>query len=405
MKKIDRELAKLGPRGKFERKNRVAEFYRLTKKGWVRELYGWTYDKGKVTSFLIGKQQEGGKLKIRNVEYVYGAGYFVRMPEERSTRRYYGYGYPYGIWKWNEVESFNMSCVYRLWDIEDMRKKDPKIKYLKVNDENRLIDDISTIKRYPQSESLFKMGLDRLARQERMYHLSKDMTRCVINIIKNEPEEAKRNQNLNMIIHCVTEGTTLAKLREKGEKGRERLKSYLDSQGCYDGRMYSDYIAMCRTNRIDLSKDINRYPRDLRKSHDALIDIKNKADKAKWDRKIKSVLKNAWMETVIGKYTFRLPTCFDDFRDQAAELGNCLINNEYYKRHADGKDIIVFVLMGDRRVGTIEVRKGNPALHQFTGNQRNKSWKPDPMLAKAGEEWRDTIWKPRCGNSNQSMMA
>lgn len=32
MKKIDKELAKLGPRGKFERKNRVAEFYKLTKK-------------------------------------------------------------------------------------------------------------------------------------------------------------------------------------------------------------------------------------------------------------------------------------------------------------------------------------------------------------------------------------
>ncbi len=392
------KMMALGKPAKGSRRIRICETMCLIGDRFQRQIWAWKYHEKRgepcVETFQIGYQNESDCLMIRNLAWLGSCGYLVAFPGDKCRSYYMGMpGMTFACEPWRKWGGQFNPSMYRFWDEKTLEKKDPRLKYYVSNDPCRLLDEIDTFRRHPQSEALFKLGLGKLAMQERLYRLNPETAKELIRYISRNVDEVRKNQNLNVILGCMARNIAISRFMDNHKNRVIERDKYLEAQRV-DIHFYVQYLTMARSLGYDLKDKKHLFPRDVKKAYKGILDEYDDRKRAEVNRQIASVRESlVSAEGDVMGFRFAFPKDYRDFREQSEALGNCLINNEYYKRHATGKDIIVFVFADDKRVGTAEfTTKG--VLSQFTADQKLPDWRPPEKMQKAMDEWRSEIFVP-----------
>ena len=120
----------------------------------------------------------------------------------------------------------------------------------------------------------------------------------------------------------------------------------IPSDGYVDSRkidIWKDYLEFCKVLKIDLKKDLNLFPRDLKLKHDRYADL----IKAKKNELCDIAIRDMY-EEVVKKYTFEkfglrivVPRNAQDIIDEGGELKHCV--GTYIGKVAKGNCIILFI--------------------------------------------------------------
>ena len=385
------KLIEIGPPEKHQKKVRLCETMVFDGHQFQKRIYAWKYHEKKgvpqVEVFQIGYQNEGQKPYLRNICWAGCAGYMIAFPGDKCRSYYMGSpGMVFEPWQYRQWSGrFNPGNMFYLWGSE-VFKKDPSLKYYAMNNASNALEEIDMFRRHPQSESLFKLGLATLAMQKRLYELSPSAAKQVIRYISKHLDEVKQNQNLNVILGCIARDISIEQFARECKGRKIKRDEYLQAQNA-DVHSYVEYLSLAKDLGYDMKDSKHVFPRDFWQTYKALRNEADKVAKRKVDQAIARIKKklSSFEGTECG-YRFALPEDFRDFRDHAEALGNCLVNNEYYKRHAKGQCIIVFVFdLKGKRVATAEFRNGE--MQQFTGNQKHNDWRPSEPIQHAMDLW------------------
>ena len=391
-------MLELGAPEKHQKRIRLCEDIVFVNGRFQRRFFAWKYLEKRgvpqIETFQIGYQNEGEEPVTRNISWLGCAGYQIAFPGEKCRSYYMGSpGTPYEEWEYRTWHGKFNPSAYCFWEADRLAEKDPRLKYFVLNDRSEAMREIETFRRHPQSESLFKLGLGKLAMQERLYRLSPETTKALIRFISKNLEGVRKNQNLNAILGMMARNITVEKFMSDHRDRMIARDDYVKAQGIRLDE-YVDYVCSARALGYDMKDKKHLFPRDFRKTWKA---IKDEADAKKNEmisERIASVASRlSKFEGIYMGFRFVFPKDFRDFREQAETLGNCLISNEYYLRHAKGKCVIVFVYDGSgKRVGTADITGGR--INQFTGNQRRGSWKPSELMQNAMDAWMANSFLP-----------
>ena len=238
----------------------------------------------------------------------------------------------------------------------------------------------------PSVELLTKMKLYNLALTpdflksgksfESRFGLSKDLYPFMKkhNITKEELEILRiyKKPNIRIIRHLqrnyriyqlenLCEYTSIDKLLEYERIKRKKIDLYL----------YIDYLENAKLLGFDLKSKKYLFPKDLRKSHDALVkkvqNCKNELLADAISRRYLELSKNIYKTK---KYIIIPPKTTDDFISEASQQGNCVYTN-YFEKHAYGKVDIYFMREIDnisKSLVTVEVRNGQVVQSKIKNN-------------------------------------
>ena len=392
----ERMLA-LGAPEKGAKRIRLCETMAFMGDRFQRRFYAWkfTLEHGNpgIKVFQIGYQNEGENPMLRNIAWLGCSGYQIAFPGEKCRSYYMGSpGQEYAEERFHEWRGKFNPYMFRFYD-ESKLKEDPKLKYFVPNDWGRIMFEIDLFRRHPQSESLFKLGLGKLAMQERLYQLSPETAKVLIRYISKNLEDVRSNQNLNVILGWIAKGITAEEFMAEHKIKMAKRDDYIQAQGI-DLHDYVEYLAMAKSLGYDMKDKKHIFPRDFKATFKAIKDEGDKRKNKRISEQISRIAASmASSEGSFLGFRFAFPKSFMDFREQAETLGNCLISNEYYLRHAKGKCIIVFVFdENDKRVGTAEISDG--VVRQFTGNQKHASWRPSEPMKNAMDAWMANSFLP-----------
>ena len=239
-----------------------------------------------------------------------------------------------------------------------------------------LVENLLT---YPASEYLVKMGLVRLAseltREElngngwneiigisksylpllRKYDVSANelrLLRRVTTYISEQSFEKMRTLGINMY-----DGTQKFD-RLLGLMSFEKMVNYFTKiwkthkhiSFSHAAQWYLDYIDMADNLGIDLSRKGVRYPLKLKTTHDELAkrfnEVKEKIEAENMARATAS------LRRIIGTHhknglMIVLPERVEDFIREGQSLSHCVGNGTYFKKHLQGREIILFIRKED----------------------------------------------------------
>lgn len=171
-----------------------------------------------------------------------------------------------------------------------------------------------------------------------------------------------------------------------------------------DMYMYGDYLNLCRMLSKDLTDKYWHFPKNLKEMHTDLVRKKEAIDEAA--RILENRKRRREKTDMVKRYTAAvskyvgtkvrckglmafIPYGMAEFKRQADALDQCLVSNEYMKRVADGKEILVFIYKDGKPYATAELClvRGKYRLGQFNGDQRD-----DDCAAKADARKILTKW-------------
>lgn len=302
------------------------------------------------------------------------AGYLVSFVGE--TRRYY-----YGCKEIVEEQDFEpyypCEIVGENEDTIDERfslieKMYPDLKYLLFKLKNHKIYKNITnaflfviIRKYwkhPELENLIQYNQLKLATDERLYKLTKNKLKQVLNFVK---EHSSLELTLNDILCCLKYKIPIDRVNDyrkckqcgcDSNVFKYLLKQKKDINFVY----YVDYIGMVERAGHNADDPYWKYPKNIVAQHDklmkelALINEKqNKLLKAKFNLVASNVSKNK--NYVVEDYSFYVPTEYDDVCTQAKELHQCLITCDYVSKMINQKCVLIFIKQQNKPFGTIEI--------------------------------------------------
>lgn len=135
--------------------------------------------------------------------------------------------------------------------------------------------------------------------------------------------------------------STLEKIKNYLIKESVLLRHSIDSVA----NDYHDYIKCCEKLKINLSNEINLFPRNLPDKHDKASKLYMKLK----DNIIKKEIESLY-ETIKNKYTwkykdfiFQVPKNYKEIELEATELNQCLISNDYVDKFADKEIVLIFI--------------------------------------------------------------
>ncbi len=168
------------------------------------------------------------------------------------------------------------------------------------------------------------------------------------------------------------------------KKALAYLVKLKEDTGKCDTTMYKDYLNLLKELKMDMKSDFNLYPRDLRRRHDELVEIKNEVDNAKLKRKLDreySVI--AKMEKELNeRYAVENKECFIRAPHSAYEIAiegqklhHCVGGDGYRDKMKRGESFILFVRKKDAPDNpwwTIEVSSGHNIIQYHGWGNRDK---------------------------------
>lgn len=184
---------------------------------------------------------------------------------------------------------------------------------------------------------------------------------------------------------------------------------YLDKKGLASTEgvnLYSDYLSMLSRSNHDSNSDYWKYPKDLRKQHDKLLEEerieretrqrleeeRKRQEAEKRDSEFQKVCKKySKYNRVVDDYNIYISSSFEDWKKQADTLHQCIVYADYIGKVAQRKCLIFFIRKGDEPIATAEILPGKK-LGQFYGNEIDRNnCKPSEEVTAIFNKWFETI--------------
>lgn len=161
--------------------------------------------------------------------------------------------------------------------------------------------------------------------------------------------------------------------------------------------LYRDYIHIGKGNGHDMEDPYWKWPNDLKKAHDKVVEEANEIRKAKEMKKQddyrKAIEQYVGKEIKAGKITVHVASSIAEWEHQADVLNQCIMYGGYLDDMMAGKCLLLFVMCDGEPMATAEIdRKGK--IVQFYADQHAVDMTPTSEANAAVKKWLKTF-KPK----------
>jgi len=390
------------------------------------------YDKpGKdpYSSIDIYKEDEDGNAWSRNLYQSMWGGYVVMFPGHPRSISYWCYdGTIAEEEEWTERARSKIGFSRtHLSDTERgniiMYHYDFKYVFKKYCFANlrEVMDKLIMWKQHPELELMLGAGFERLGMNKQLYRMTPENRKAVMQFCRNNPDAC--DLNYREIRACMKYpdpdlmikyfmlvptwqriGWTKNAYHMLSAISVEDIK-YLIKKNMASTkgvRLYTDYIYMLRRSNHNSADEYWKYPNNLRKAHDKLIEEERIARELKErmenERKQKEMQerdsnyqkvfkKYKKYNGIVGDYNIFISDDFEEWKKQADTLHQCIIYADYMKKVADRKCLIVFIRKNDEPIATAEILPGKK-IGQFYGNEIDiNNCKPSEEVQEVFNKW------------------
>jgi len=233
---------------------------------------------------------------------------------------------------------------------------------------------LDNLKNIPVAEYLFKSGLSALAANIYAEDLCEGNGFFQVLGVSKQYLPLYRKFNVGLYEHKIIKASTtwvsmesFAKFRElKAEIGDtadiinlleqmsfERFVNYFSKQKMVCKRkmkflltQYKDYISMAQGLKADLSRKSVRFPQNIKKSHDLILERFNKVKHEIEDANFRQATEKLYAgmsEFKKGSFCVIFPQLRSDFITEGQSLNHCVGADTYYKNHLEGIRMIFFI--------------------------------------------------------------
>lgn len=366
----------------------------------------------------VYQEDENGKALVRNVYNVGMSGYLVSFPGERVSDGYFGTEWVQDNEPWGEVKLLCIGSGFPLYENDEriIITKYPDFKYtlIKLKKITGCVTALLAVKtlriwkQYKDIELLIGAGYFNLAYNKNVYRMTakskqnvltflkqqnnKDITleeiqiRTKYNIDKAEYDAFKRFMSMYNYKCTYPEYTYLQKSGNAHSEGKQ---------------LYSDYKIMLKHSTHNPRDKYWRYPKDLRKAHDKLLQehssieaLKEKEGLLKKQTCYTKAVKHFFkFKAQLDGYNIFVPDCVLDIKFQADALHQCLISANYIEKVISGRCALVFIRKDGIPVATAEILQGK-RIGQFYGDETDrKNCKPSDEVQAVLQKWLTRIDK------------
>ena len=233
----------------------------------------------------------------------------------------------------------------------------------------RLLDNLKSI---PAAEYLFKLDLAQLAASAYVQDLHGNSFSDVLGVSK-QYLSLYRKFNITRFEHEIVKASKTWVDEESFAKFRalrvgnsdhiidlldfisfERFANYFTKQKKATKQQdssrlliwYKDYISMSKSIGVDLSHKSIRFPKNIKTSHDVILQrfnkIKHEVEDANFAQASQK-LYDGMKEYSKGDYCIVFPTTRSEFITEGQSLNHCVGNDTYYQNHLRGERMVFFV--------------------------------------------------------------
>ena len=288
-----------------------------------------------------------------------------------------------------------------------------------------MMDKLIMWKQHPEIELMLAAGFEKLCMCKSLYRLKPENKKAVLQFCRKNPSACEltfreiracmKADNPDLMInyfYTVPAYKRLGWTRETSRYWGLIAYSdfvYLDKKGLASTEgvnLYSDYLSMLSRSNHDSNSDYWKYPKDLRKQHDKLLEEerieretrqrleeeRKRQEAEKRDSEFQKVCKKySKYNRVVDDYNIYISSSFEDWKKQADTLHQCIVYADYIGKVAQRKCLIFFIRKGDEPIATAEILPGKK-LGQFYGNEIDRdNCKPSEEVTAVFNKWFETI--------------
>ena len=369
----------------------------------------------------IYREIDDGRFFIRNVSYEPLSGWLMSVPGE-VLRGYWGS-------ETAKDTGWELYCKQQPWGDDDTDKdilhqdfaevilrQYPGFKYVlkkwKPDSTTTMMKALIFYIQHPQIEYLLAMGFENVAFSPAFYRLTDAKKKMYLSWIKQHPEEKKVSYNDLVTIHLY--GITLKKLGDyRVFRGLvhysvrplisypvyEYLQKQID-KGIYEsedaaGFLYRDYRVMAISAGHNVDDPYWKYPADLRKAHEKVIEENKRIERQKERNKQKMMkklaLKFADYDCNISGYRVFVTGNYKEWQHQAKVLHQCICASDYYSKMGKGEYTIVFIHKDGNPIATAQVFPNGRTGQFYADEHDRKNCLPTPEVKKVFERWKEKV--------------
>ena len=361
-------------------------------------------------------------MYINSGSWYYGSQLsWYEVPEYTLYHEYnYWHQYYDGSWHACKIDLYDKYATIT-YNLENVLELKPELKYSKVKLQDNIILFTSKYNTYPEIEFLRKLGLEKYENSKAILKKlqakdSKHFKKFLI-MLASQKLEIKISRIRSAYNYA---GLSVDKLKEfalidnirdnmiyfnhswenRGEKPFEPKNDApqlqkLISKANADWGYYRDYLSMAREVGHDISDEYWRFPYNLKKLHDKVME-EEKIIQAQKDLyktlKLKEVVKNMTkFNANVDGYDIFIPTKYREIKEQCDVLYQCLLRCGYDKMMLKQELILVFIRKEGKPIATAEVFY-NKRVGQFYADEHDhNNCHPAPEVEKAFYKWLETF--------------
>jgi len=232
---------------------------------------------------------------------------------------------------------------------------------------------LSNIDKYPVAEYLIKLGLIQLASTS-AESVNKGRNFSEVLGVRGEYKSLYRKYNISWEEHRIIQSSKtwvspayFEKLRAldlvaNGETlsivslmSFERFINYFTKQATVTGmarnagrtiKWYADYLELCSTMNVDMSRKSVLFPENIKVAHDRLVESYNKVKLHLDDEKLKIATEKIYSglkEHSNEKHCIVFPSSRSEFIAEGQALNHCVGMDRYFENHIKGEQMVFFV--------------------------------------------------------------
>lgn len=372
----------------------------------------WAYWKDKKLDvikhrlFLNGNVAE--IIKVRpNLSFNVFGGWLVAFPNETERHYYYG-NREVKLYDYEVCDKIPNVYYEQPTDLKDKLKEFyPTYKYLIDKANNMRYNELFKIMRIAEQTGKTSI-IEWLVENHQtnlitLNNLKNNFNADIFNFIKEHKEI--HYLDIRAVKLAIKEGVEYERAKRAVDYyfSDIKLQDYLlnQVQKKNDISYYNDYKKMCKRLKKNWDDPYWRYPKDLIKAHNKVMQEIKAVELAKKIQENKDIInkilskkkKSLKYNFIDGSFECYFPYEYEDIEQQAEELNQCLITAEYYKKYANNKSILIFVKYKNKRYATCEI-DSEKHIKQFYRNESNRyDCDATPVLKAVMNKFLDTLPK------------
>ena len=369
----------------FDRIQRV----RLLRDKLCREVSAVSRN-GAFGQFPVFREWENGLRESRNLYFAPVAGWLLQAPEDIVDGR------RFGLDAWMPDGPRNDVCQDRLGesDLETIEAAVPAFRWClrKAVDRGYNGAEVFALLRQfqaePKVELLVSAGFKSLALSRAFLRLSGAMQRQAVEFCR-----ANGDQGLGLAMECLKNGIGPIQWRLWKAYG-PRLK-WPDFRYVHENAVpvyeYEEYVGAALSVGKDLEDPYWRHPSDFRARRLTVERIirNRKAAATRAKRETLRRIGERFKTAAAGLIDVWVPTTYEEFKEHAKALHQCLIDMDYPEKVIKGECVLVFMRTDCGHVATAELKpKGKSwKVGQFYGDEDKENYLVGPAEREALRKW------------------